>query len=260
MSGGRWLTRDDGTPSLPPYTMRLRYMDGVTPTFYKGAAVQVSSSPNIWDLTYENTDWNALLWQHGRLLEVIEANSTGVTNMTNLFYDCFSLTSVPLFDTSSVTSMSYMFRYCYFLTSVPHFDTSSVTSMLGTFESCQTLTTVPLFDTSSVTSMSRTFATCSRLTSVPLFDTSSVTSMSEMFFDCSNLTSIPLFDTSSVTDMFGMFYRCSNVENGALALYQQASSQAIVPDHSRTFYNCGANTVTGSAELAQIPDDWKNQI
>ena len=260
MSGGRWLTRDSSGPSLPPYTIRLRYMDGVTPTFNRGTAVQVSSSPNIWDLTYEHYKWNALLYQHATLLEVIEANTTGVSNMTDLFSDCYSLTSVPLFDTSSVTNMSYMFRYCYFLTSVPLFDTSSVTSMQGTFQSCQTLTTVPLFDTSSVTDMTQMFASCSRLTSVPLFDTSSVTTMQEMFFDCSSLTSIPLFNTSSVTDMFGMFYMCSNVENGALALYQQASSQAIVPDHSRTFYNCGAKTVTGAAELAQIPDDWKNQL
>jgi hypothetical protein len=54
-----------------------------------------------------------------------------------------------------------------------------------------------------------------------------------------------------------MFYRCTKVESGALALYQQASAQAIVPSHDRTFYQCGSNTVTGAAELAQIPSDWK---
>ena len=38
-------------PLLPDKTIRLKYVDGVTPTFSKGTAVQVSSSPNVWDLT-----------------------------------------------------------------------------------------------------------------------------------------------------------------------------------------------------------------
>ena len=28
-------------------------------------------------------------------------------------------------------------------------------------------------------------------------------------------------------------------------------------NHKSTFYNCGRDTVTGAAELAQIPSDWK---
>jgi len=58
--------------------------------------------------------------------------------------------------------------------------------------------------------------------------------------------------------MFRMFYQCTNVQSGALALYQQASSQTTPPtSHNQTFYNCGSNTTTGSAELAQIPSGWK---
>jgi surface protein len=102
------------------------------------------------------------------------------------------------------------------------------------------------------------FHKCTNLTSVPIFDTSSVTDMTYMFMDCTNLTSVPLFDTSRVTDMYEMFFDCRNVQSGALALYQQASSQTTPPsNHHMTFYNCGANTVTGAAELAQIPSDWK---
>jgi hypothetical protein len=55
-----------------------------------------------------------------------------------------------------------------------------------------------------------------------------------------------------------MFAGCSNVQSGALALYQQASSQATPPStHIATFRGCGSNTVTGAAELAQIPSNWK---
>ena len=149
-------------PSLPPYTIRLKYKQGTTPTFSKGTGVLVDSTNNIWDLTYENTDWNRLFNNHTNLLEVIEAN------------------------TSNVTMMYYM------------------------------------------------------------------------FIGCKSLTFVPLFDTSNVTKMNSMFYNCYKVQSGALALYQQASTQTTPPTyHSRTFTNCGRDTQTGSAELAQIPSGWK---
>lgn len=184
---GKWMEQPSAPPepSLPPYTIRLKFTEGVTPTFAYGTGVQVSSSPNVWDLTYENTAWNVLLRNQTDLLEVIAANTAGITNMAGMFYGCTSLTAVPLFDTASVTRMA------------------------------------------------------------------------TMFYDCRSLTSIPLFDTSSVTIMSSMCYGCVNVQSGALALYQQASSQATVPSHTTTFTNCGLYTVTGAAELAQIPSDWK---
>ena len=89
-------------------------------------------------------------------------------------------------------------------------------------------------------------------------NTTGITAMDDMFWGCSSLTSIPLFDTSSVTNMSYMFDYCTNVQSGALALYQQASSQTTPPsNHSYCFYSCGSNTTTGAAELAQIPSGWK---
>ena len=107
------------------------------------------------------------------------------------------------------------------------------------------------------TGFSNMFQGCSNLTSVQLFDTSSATNMDNMFYGCSNLTTIPLFDTSNVTNMSSMFNSCYKVETGALALYQQASSQANPPSsYSECFKYCGRDTVTGAAELAQIPASW----
>lgn len=112
-------------------------------------------------------------------------------------------------------------------------------------------------NTSSVTSMTSMFNSCSSLTTVNLFDTSNVTNMSYMFADSSLLTAVPLFNTSSVTNMNGMFTRCIKVESGALALYNQVSSQVNPPsNHTGTFNACGVDTVTGAAELAQIPSSW----
>ena len=169
------------------------------------------------------------------VVEVLGAETSNVTNMTWTFFDCSALTSVSLFDTSNVTSMAFMFRGCSSLTGVPLFNTSKVTDIGSMFD-----------------------GGCSSLSSVPLFDTSNVTNMTFVFQNCTSLTSIPLFDTSKAINTFWMFENCYNVQSGALALYQQASTQANPPlYHMGMFGDCGINTQTGSAELAQIPSDWK---
>jgi surface protein len=231
----KWYKPDPYNPlNLPPYTIRLKYSNGVTPSFSNGTGVQVSQSPNVWDLTYENTNWYRLLLGHTNLLEVLGANTSNVISMESMFHDCNDLTTVPLFDTSKVTNMEFMFQWC------------------------RNLTSVPLFDTSKVTNMRDMFASCVSLTSVPLFNTSKVTDMEGMFTSCYSLTFVPLFNTSKVTDMYYMCEDCINVQSGALALYRQASTQAKPPMfHKKAFSNCGRDTQTGAAELAQIPSDWK---
>ena len=248
--------------NLPANTVRVRTNDGLVP--YKSSittyetAILVEVTSDVYDVYKSGTDFTFLLIDSSNIVEVLGANTTGITNMTGMFNFCTSLETVALFDTSSVTDMHTMFNQCTSLTSVPLFDTSSVTNMQFMFYNCSSLTTVPLFNTSSVTNMQDMFDSCNSLTSVPLFDTSSVTNMDVMFRNCASLTSVPLFNTSSVVSMRGMFEDCKNVQSGALALYQQASTQTNPPSkHTGAFRNCGVNTTTGAAELAQIPDDWK---
>lgn len=223
--------------NLPAYTIRLQYTNGETPSFLYGTAVQVSSSPNVWDLTYNNGDWQGLLSNHyyggrGELQKVLGANASGVTNMYRMFY-LSSVREVALFDTSSAVDMRGMF-------------------------SNTALNVCPAFDTSKATQMSSMFSECPYLKTVPRLNMSRNRTMNAMFYQCTSLKSIPLFDTSSVTDMYQAFYQCTYVEGGALALYQQASSQAVPPQyHGQCFFSCGSSTQTGSAELAQIPSDWK---
>ena len=224
--------------NLPPNTVRVRTNDGAvpnktSPTSYETATL-VEGTSDVYDVYKSGTDFSFLLIDSSNIVEVLGANTTGITNMTGMFNFCTSLTTVALFDTSSVTDMHTMFNRCSLLTSVP------------------------LFDTSSVTNMQLMFYNCTSLTSVPLFDTSSVTNIEYMFNNCSSLTTVLLFNTSSVVFMAGMFENCKNVQSGALALYQQASTQANPPSkHTGTFKNCGSDTTTGAAELAQIPEDWK---
>lgn len=237
--GGTYLTDwvDPYNPlDLPAYTIRLKFTDGWVPSFRIDGVGgrQVSQNPNIWDITYNNTNWARLLSDQTNLLEVLGANTTGVTYMRDMFAWCTSLTSVNIFNTSNVTDMYQMFEHCTVLNSVP------------------------LFNTNKVTTMRMMFYECTSLTTAPLFDTSNVTTMEYMFYTCENLTNVPLFETNKVTNMSNMFAGCYNVQSGALALYQQASTQATPPSqHTRTFYFCGSDTQTGAAELAQIPSDWK---
>ena len=275
---------------LPANTVRVRTNDGNAPEKYSGTyyytsyetATLVAGTTDVYDVYKSGNSFDYLLYTSKNVVEVLGANTTGITsmqgmlaycryltsvalfdttsatNLTSMFYYCESLTSVPLFDTSNVTNISYMLADCHNLTSVPLFNTSKVTNIRNILQNCISLTSVPLFDTSNVTDMYYMLARCYLITSVPLFNTSKVTNMHSMLAHCTALTSIPLFDTSRVTDMSYMCYNCTNVQSGALALYQQASSQANPPtSYSLCFTDCGSNTVNGAAELAQIPADWK---
>ena len=185
-------------------------------------------------------------------------DTSNVTKMNDMFFDCYAITTVPKFDTSNVVTMNGMFTGCTSLVNVPLFNTSNVTDMGGMFSECTSLMEIPKFDTSNVTNMNHMFSQCTNIESIPLFDTSNVVNFYNMCYECDSLKYVPLFDTSSAEDTRMMFYRCYNVESGALALYNQASSQAVPPaEHEHMFYSCGWNTTTGFAELSQIPSDWK---
>ena len=166
--------------------------------------------------TSGKTDMSQMFYNLCSMVAVPLIDTASATNMSKMFYNCRSLVSVPLFDTSSVTSMVYMFYNCWSLVSVPLFNTHSVTSMTYMFQYCYSLVSVPLFNTSSVTSMGYMFESCYSLVSVPLFNTHSVTSMIYMFHNCRSLVSVPPFDTSSVISMDYMFYNCPTLVSVSL--------------------------------------------
>lgn len=105
-----------------------------------------------------------------------------------------------------------------------------------------------------VISIKFAFSGCTNLTYASLSNTNSVTNMQDAFSGCTSLKAVPHIDTNSVTDMQYMFYNCYAVETGALALYQQVATKTLIKRYC--FTNCGRDTVTGAAELAQIPASW----
>jgi surface protein len=178
------------------------------------------------------TDISYMFYNCYSLVSVPLFNTSAVTNMSAMFNNCSSLVSVPLFNTSAVTDMSYMFSYCQSLVSVPLFNISAVTNMSAMFNNCSSLVSVPLFNTSAVTNMSYMFYNCYSLVAVPLFNTSAVTNMSYMFSYCYSLVSVPLFNTSAVTNMSFMFSYCNSLV--AVPLFNTSA----VTNMSYMFYNC----------------------
>ncbi len=221
-------------------------------------------------------------------IDLSGVDTSGVTNMSYMFYDCSSLAVLKLenFNTSNVKSMSSMFSGCSSLTrlNLGNFDTNSVTEMGGMFSGCSSLINLELgnFNTSNVRSMSSMFFDCSSLTELDLgnFDTSNVTdmggmfsgcsslinlelgsfntsnvrSMSSMFSDCSSLTELDLgnFDTSNVTDMGGMFSGCSSLINLELGSFNTSNVRSM----SSVFSDCSSLTELdlGNFDTSNVTD------
>jgi surface protein len=168
--------------------------------------------------------------------EKVEIKTIGnATNMTSMFQNCFSLQSVPLFNTINVTNMTSMFYNCFSLQSVP------------------------LFNTTNVTNMTSMFSSCNSLQSVPLFNTTNVTNMTNMFYNCYSLNSIPAFTTTAVTTDFTTFANgCNSLNritmsfNRTVALQNcQLSKDALV----EIFTNLVNRTATTSAKI-DITGNW----
>lgn len=122
------------------------------------------------------------------------------------------------FDTSNVTNMSFMFYNCRNVTSLDlrHFDTSNVTTMRQMFTVCNGLTSLNFngLNTSKVTDFDNAFSAVN-LKTVDLtgLDTSRATNLSYMFCDCSKLETIGdvTFDFTSATNISQMFRNCTKL-------------------------------------------------
>ena len=214
------------------------------PSLYKDDP-EVTFVPNKNMSTYFGTTSGRKAFYNMKNIRSIPSYDTShMVNMSQMFYGCSSLETIPLLDTSSIETtiiqpyyngfesmfdgcsslisvppldvsmspnLNAMFRGCYKLTSIPQLDTSSAEYMNVMFYGCTSLESIPPLDTSKVKTMSEMFFNCYRLTSIPQLNTSNVTNMYQMFCGCSKLTSIPPLDTSKVTDMQTLFKGCSKL-------------------------------------------------
>ena len=157
---------------LPSNTIRVRTNDGNAPIIKAGStqhatydtAILVEGTNDVYDVYKSGTSFEGILYYSINVVEVLGANTTGITNMRDMFKNCDGLTTVSIFDTSDVTIMRAMFHNCPHLPSVPLFNTTNATDMSYMFEFCGALTTIPLFDTTNVTTMDDMFGSFSAST------------------------------------------------------------------------------------------------
>ena len=250
---------------LPPYTLRIR-TDGNPPDESRGyttfvTATLVPGTSDIYDVTGEpGTSMRRLLAYSENVLEVLGANTAGITNMQEMFAGCSELIGSVVFDTTLVTNMEGMFHECVKLVTVPHFDTHNVTSFFQTFCDCELVESFPDFDTSSATNMWQMFCECYSLKRCPNINTHNVQNFDSMFWMCRNLEVVPQLDMTSATNVYAMFIYCYKAASGQLAMYNRMAEKSVLSplsQHRYCFTSCGRDSTTGSAELAQIPEGWR---
>ena len=149
--------------------------------------------------------------------ELIELSQWGDskwnTNMAGGFYYCDNLkitaTDVPNF--TGVTDMSNMFQYCSSITSIPNinqWDTSSVTNMSKMFSSAQNFNgDLSGWDTSAVTNMNQMFYGATKFNSdISKWNTGKVTDMGYMFNNATAFNQdISNWNVASVNAFYSMF-------------------------------------------------------
>ena len=171
-------------------------------------------------------------------IDLSNMDTSGMTNMSNMFSDNTSLTNITFgdnFNTANVTNMSGMFKNCTILKTIDlsSFNTSNAIIFASMFMNCQGLQNLDLksFNTSNVTNMLSMFYNCSSLTSLDLssFNTSNVERMETMFYNCSSLTSLDLsnFNTSKITDMTYMFNRCKSLTSINLSSFDTSNVSSL---------------------------------
>lgn len=211
---GKVLNEVSITTNVPQDNTLKKLLDATHSCYYlfynySGASVDDIIQPND---TENVTNMSTMFYNCKSLTTIPPLDTSKVTHMDSMLYQCSKLTTIPLLNTSNVINMSVMFYNCSSLTTVPQLDTSKVADMGSMFYNCNKLTTIPSLNTSNVTNMYQIFYSCKSLTTVPQLDTSNVTDMASMFCNCNSLTAVPLLDTSKVKNMSQMFWHCSELQ------------------------------------------------
>ncbi|WP_102269624.1 BspA family leucine-rich repeat surface protein [Massilicoli timonensis] len=163
-------------------------------------------------------------------------------------FDVLETIDLSGLDTSGVTDMSNMFMSCISLKEIKGLetlDTSKVETMNAMFWDCPLLKNLDLthFNTENVKDMSYMFMACLNLESLDVnsFDTSKVERMDYMFTMCENLKNIEglnHFDTSKVENMYGMFSDCEKINVFDLSSFDLSGFKTSNADRMAEIFDC----------------------
>lgn len=176
--------------------------------------------------------------------DMLQARVNATNSCQCLFYRYkgYNVDYIANLDTSNVTTMDQMFYECSNITTIPQLNTSNVRNMNYMFYNCTSLTAVPQLDTSNVTQTDYMFYTCSRLTTVPQLDVSNVFSMNYMFLQCYALKSIL---------MYGMKYSF-NISN-SYSTHFEASDLVTILSNCQVLTSSKTLTI-GSTNISKLND------
>lgn len=197
------------------------------------------NTSKVTDMSYMFQDCSSLT-----SLDVSGLNTENVKDMRSMFYNCSSLKNLELsgFKTDEVIYMNSMFQNCSSLTNLDlsGFKTDKLGYVNSMFQSCSSLKNLDLssFNTYYVSDMNNMFNGCSGLTDLDVsgFKTDYVLDMGYMFSGCSKLTSLDVsgFKTDNVRNMAHMFSGCSNLTS----LDVSGFNTFDVTDMERMFSGC----------------------
>lgn len=170
-------------------------------------------------------------------IDLKNADSSTVVNMSNMFSTCTKLTTVDLsdFDTSNVINMQNMFGKCSSLVSLDlsHFNTSKVETMMQMFEDCTKLKTLDL--------SSFTFA---------------ANSYSYMFRWCSSLESIKLCANVKITELMCLYNNTTDTENYENGWINESGERLPVSNYYVVYTTASEETIRRISKHYTVT--WKN--
>ena len=159
------------------------------------------SLPDLVKVNKEEVQLTGRYYEFGELINKVEFTWYSLPSCKQMFEHCTKIVSIDFskFDSTGITDMSNMFYECTSLEYINFgnsFDTSSVITMENMFYGCNKLIALDLsmFKTESLTTMSSMFFSASSLVSLDLssFNTTSVENMNNLCYKCEKLVFINL--------------------------------------------------------------------
>jgi surface protein len=181
------------------------------------------------------------------LKEITHANTSAVTDATNMFCLNSNLTSLPAIVIQNCPSLYAMFYKCSSLTYIDgrNFDLSKTTDMENFTWQCTKLTTVDTtgWNVSNVNNLYTMFINAQALTNIigiEDWDVTNVKTLISVFHTCKSLTNLDLskWNVKNVTTIWWLFNGCITLQSLNLSNWNLASCI----DYTDPFKNCSVLT------------------
>ena len=243
-ANNKWLTKvavDPYNPlGLPDNTLRIEVTEGATVNVFNGTSTQISSSPNVWEISDPNGTQMPYFYlspSSGHVLKVLGAKRKSG-------------------DATSDYAWSEVKNHASYITYVGSVDLIGL-NITGVFMNMSNLTHIGNVNMPDQSSFEEMFYLCRSLVEIGQIQMKSgVTSFKSCFQGCNAITELPTINLESATDVNSFMEGCYLYPH-PLTIYNQLSNLgAQITDNRYCFSNCGRDTVTGAAELAQIPSSW----